>query len=456
MRRLVSLTLIGMAALAGTIAACGSSSTEDAAAAFAQSIAESGAAAPRRSLSVPVPQPAAQAANAPVPTAAELFDWAGYRYPELFQPKPQGPDIRVDYLGQTYTVRAYDNGNYLGLTSDGRIYGLGPFTDHALTGFGQAADYAEMVAADRCAVYPGTCPAAPTATIDSATVTRALDDFAGFAAVCSDPATGAMRASRRVSVAVALGRAGQRLERTVPRSVGKTRLALGTTPPADELGSCGGRWGYRNYVHLNGVTTATLSFENYCQDDSDTGERETVNGAVSFVNTATPGADGPVTTQVTADTTQPVTITVRSASGDTLSAQSISFTGFRMAVGVPDGTPTVDRPDVLSLAEMSVRNLSTGKTYRQSNYELRQYQTQADESVMTFSGRGHRSDGSSFDIATTDALVIDGDGDWTSGTITTTGANGTRAVAAVVPGSEMQLSLTVNGTPVTSLPACQR
>ena len=77
MRRLFSITLIGVAALAGTIAACGSSSREDAAAAFAQSIAEQGATAARRSLALAVPRPAARSANAPAPTATELFDWAG-------------------------------------------------------------------------------------------------------------------------------------------------------------------------------------------------------------------------------------------------------------------------------------------------------------------------------------------------------------------------------------------
>ncbi len=88
--------------------------------------------------------------------ARALFDWAQYRYPELFPYGPQNFPLTHD--GVSYTVRAYPNGNYLGLTAQGSVYGLGPeFTSGQLQGFGHIADYAGQVQADACNMYPGTC-----------------------------------------------------------------------------------------------------------------------------------------------------------------------------------------------------------------------------------------------------------------------------------------------------------
>lgn len=91
--------------------------------------------------------------------AKEVLDWAEYRYSETF---PKGPSsISLDYQGVTYTVRAYPNGNYLGVTEDGGIYGLGPFTNNDLRGFGRIADYEAQIKADSCYVYPSDCPTNP-------------------------------------------------------------------------------------------------------------------------------------------------------------------------------------------------------------------------------------------------------------------------------------------------------
>ncbi|MFY7854609.1 MAG: hypothetical protein ACOVQT_00605 [Rubrivivax sp.] len=106
----------------------------------------------------------AQVADATAATAAttsttvgakELFDWAEVQFAPLFPKGPQNIDLTFE--GARYTVRAYPNGNHLGLRADGRIFGLGPFTGNALTPFGALADYAALVLADRCTVYPGTC-----------------------------------------------------------------------------------------------------------------------------------------------------------------------------------------------------------------------------------------------------------------------------------------------------------
>lgn len=94
-------------------------------------------------------------------TVKELFDWAEYQFPDLF-PKPAAiPDTPFLYEGVNYTIRGFANGNYLGVTPAGQIFGLGPFTNFELVGFGNAADYAAQVQADRCKVNPGACTPAP-------------------------------------------------------------------------------------------------------------------------------------------------------------------------------------------------------------------------------------------------------------------------------------------------------
>ena len=97
---------------------------------------------------------------------AALFDWAEWTYPGLF---PKGPqNYPLAYLGVTYTVRSYANGNNLGVTAAGDIFGLGPFTGNALQGFGNSASYAAQVQADACKVSPQSC-ASQACLIDGST-----------------------------------------------------------------------------------------------------------------------------------------------------------------------------------------------------------------------------------------------------------------------------------------------
>ncbi len=92
--------------------------------------------------------------------AKALFDWAEYKYPDLFPKGAQNLPVPIAYEGSVYTVRAYPNGNFLGLRQDGAVFGLGPFTGNALQQFGRLADYAAAVVAERCQVNPASC--APT------------------------------------------------------------------------------------------------------------------------------------------------------------------------------------------------------------------------------------------------------------------------------------------------------
>ena len=86
--------------------------------------------------------------------AAALFDWAQWKWPALFPKGPQNFDLF--YQGVAYTVRAYPNGNYLGVaTVNGEVYGLGDFTNLTLQGFGNISFFAAPVLADACKV--GIC-----------------------------------------------------------------------------------------------------------------------------------------------------------------------------------------------------------------------------------------------------------------------------------------------------------
>lgn len=297
-------------------------------------------------------------------------------------------------------------------------------------------------------------PTAGPAVIDTAGVTKAVTDFGSAIAVCQDGATGSVQSGRAVGVAASIQRGMAALQGRLLGPTTKRALALTGTPPADQLGSCGGRLGYRNYSHVNGTTTATLAFENYCQSGAKTGETQTTNGSIAFVNTATPSASGPITTQLDANSNGAVTTVLKSAAGATVSADALTFTGFKMVVGVPGGTPTAASPDVMSMTDMTLRNDVTGKTYRQTGYRVSGYEDAAGNASWTLTGRGYRSDGSYFDIATPQPVVQNADGDTVGGQMSFTGANGSTAVATVVPGSTLQVKLTVNGTPLTSVPAC--
>ncbi|HRD98445.1 MAG TPA: hypothetical protein PLA97_18845 [Rubrivivax sp.] len=285
-------------------------------------------------------------------------------------------------------------------------------------------------------------------------MTSAINDFGGVVGICKPATSNALRSEHKLTVAQAL-RGAMKAAAQPPRAFTKTRLALGSTPPADTLGDCGGRSGYRNYSHVNGVTTATLAFESYCTVDSLTGEKQTIDGSIAFVNTATPTASGPITTQLSADTSKALTLVVKSSSGAAVSSQTVNFKTFKMVVGVPGGTPTASNPNVMSIAEMSVTDNDTGKTYRETDYLLRQYETPTGTTEMTFSGRGYRSNGTYFDIITSKPIVESNNGDLLSGAITFTGDNGSNAVATLVPGPEMQATLLVNGVLVTSVPTCR-
>lgn len=156
MKKTLGLAILGLA-LATLLAACGGGADEPAGArAFVAQIATQAApeqrrlaappAAPSVSVSTTASTTATPTPASELPTADETLDWAELKFPTLF---PQGPQsFPLTHLGVSYTVRAYRNGNFLGITAGGGVFGLGPFTGGVLQSFGNISDYAAQIRAD--------------------------------------------------------------------------------------------------------------------------------------------------------------------------------------------------------------------------------------------------------------------------------------------------------------------
>ncbi len=109
-------------------------------------------------------EPSANAA--PGVDADALMDWAQWQFPSLFPATAAGPQtFDLEFQGVRYAVRAYDSGNHLGITGQGQIFGLGPFTALQLQSFGFIAEWAPQVRDARCQVYPRDC--APASGLDN-------------------------------------------------------------------------------------------------------------------------------------------------------------------------------------------------------------------------------------------------------------------------------------------------
>lgn len=289
------------------------------------------------------------------------------------------------------------------------------------------------------------------ATIDSQSVVKSASHASQFVPVCSTASTLVKSYSAQAGLMAGLATARQ-LE--AARSGPVVKAFTGTTP-ADVFGACGGRTTYPSYSHSNGVTTATVLYDHYCTiKDSATGSKQIINGSFSFVNTGTPTANGPITSRLDASSSGAVTIQVTDSVGTQLSLDSYRITNFAYVYGVPGGTPTASNPDTLSADTIAVTH-ADGTSSTQTNYRFVMFRPAAGGAQYSVSGRGFDGSGNYYDIATTVPIVTNSSGNTLSGTLTYTGAAGSNAVVTMVPGlSMLKATVTVNGTPVTALPAC--
>ena len=175
-------TSLLMLAVAALVAACGGGDDPaDGAVRFAGKMRAASAAAP------------AAVTAATTVTPAMTLDWAEYKFPDLF---PKAIAVKFDdvvYEGVHYTARMYAGAwgvRYLGITPDGRIFGLGDFTNNQLQQFDDIPFWSTQILADQCSVYPGSCgnpPAGPlnecadaaAATLPTGYHVKLIYDFTG-------------------------------------------------------------------------------------------------------------------------------------------------------------------------------------------------------------------------------------------------------------------------------------
>lgn len=142
-------------AAAVVLSACGGGGDDDARAGALELASRATPDAPHsdrlRTLSA---TPRTSAPPVTVITNAELFAFAQTQFPTLFPGTPQ--QLSVPYQGKTYDVRAYSNGNYIGITNTGEVYGLGSYTANQLVSFGTLASLTCSVAPARCQPPPTT------------------------------------------------------------------------------------------------------------------------------------------------------------------------------------------------------------------------------------------------------------------------------------------------------------
>ncbi len=161
-----SLLALAAAAALATLAACGGGAdapSEGAVKFVAQMRAlavQAEVAAPVNPTAAAVASTAAGAGLTTSVTADMLLDWVEYKFASLFPKLAVQRFPAVVYAGVTYNARAYTGPwgtRYIGITPDGRIFGLGDFTNNLLQAFDTIAFWAAQVDADRCAVTPSSC-----------------------------------------------------------------------------------------------------------------------------------------------------------------------------------------------------------------------------------------------------------------------------------------------------------
>lgn len=323
------------------------------------------------------------------------------------------------------------------------------------------AAVAAVVFIQSCGGITSDAPSGDATTIDVTSVTTGINEVATVIPICRKAGSAASADVTGPTIEVGswaasfLEMVANQTLRAGLLNVGFKVSKLTSTKPADQFGDCGGRITYPTYSHSSGTTTGTYAFENYCSIDSDTGERTTSSGTITFKDTGTPSASGPITSKVEASSQSGVTTVTRSSSGTQLSSHKVSFTNLVYTPGVPGGAPTASKPDQVTVDEISNFDAVTGKTYRQKDLKSTSYDTSSGGQQASLTGRGYRSNGEYFDISTTTPMTLNSAGDYTGGQLTFKGANNSVAVLTLVPGSVLQGMMTVNGTPLTSVPVCK-
>ena len=148
----------GTFAVVAALAACGGGG--DPAPSAAEGMAAESAALGRMQALAAASTQQASTAGIANPTAADLFEWAQWKWPELF---PAGPlQVEKEVGGTHYAIRAYATGIFLAVgTTTGDVYALLPRPENPLIALGKLANFAAEISADSCTFRPGSCDPTP-------------------------------------------------------------------------------------------------------------------------------------------------------------------------------------------------------------------------------------------------------------------------------------------------------
>jgi len=214
------------------------------------------------------------------------------------------------------------------------------------------------------------------------------------------------------------------------------------------IGDCGGTLDVTD-VHVDGVTTYTAVFSDFCSLDSSVtpAEQSVVDGTVIYKDIGTPSPDGPI-----------VTVSEFSTSGLTLISDNetkvLSLDKATVTYGLPTawhpGVPTESNPDKLYVSKATAVFQTQAKTYTLSGVNATMYEEADEDTVFNItSGVSATTTAGSVNVATVEPIVINVDGSWVSGSLSLTGADNSTVVITPTPTlGDAVLNVTVNGQPV--------
>ncbi len=390
-----------------------------------------------------------------LPTTSEFLNWAEASYPDLFpSPSPRNQTF------QTYTYRYYAATDVALGVSGATVVGLvnALSVNPTLVPLGQLADYA-------CRVAPATCTT--SAAVDTATVAAAASVTGSLVGLCSivtvpssvepPPAAPGWLAQWMAVGAAFQGAAPSRKHAQIFALLFGPFPPTGTTQPPTIPGSCGGTLAFPGYANDSGTISTTLSFDEYCTVVPYFGFSLYMHGDIRMGKRTAP-LSGTLFDQ-TMNSLEPIGYETRDSKGKVITSQYYEFTNAVYTSGIPGERPTPAHPNVVHVDSVKITEKATGVSSVLSDLTLTTVDTAAGLTENTFSARWSVPSGGGVEVLTGQPVTTNKQGQIVSGSLVLLGNNGSRAVATLVPGTTplaMQASLTVNGQPVSGLPACPR
>ncbi len=282
-----------------------------------------------------------------------------------------------------------------------------------------------------------TAPTTGTSDLTPDTVESTLARVADFVPGCSVSGSAARVAADGTGAFSAFAEAvGSQLN--LKRAL---RTAPYTIPETTIPGSCADNPGsiVMSGEHDNGDTSLSLVFNAFCAENDATGEQVIVDGSVSAFEDGTPSDTGPIVEAVDVDSPG---LTVESGG----TSVTMTLSGLHYVFGVPDGDPTAENPDVLTLTSLTVTDNTTGEVSQVTNLTIKTYDSGDSTVVIVDSGTMCLPDTGCVDIETETPFVMDADGNVTSGSLLITGSDGNTVTVTADPTKPGAFAVAVNGS----------